>query len=57
MSFEFKDLIDRARTLSLPVELVSGASENRGMSRFIFPDGKIDRQLTPSGHLLLQETP
>lgn len=57
MAVERNELIDRARTLSLPVELVACAAENRGMIRFIFPDGKVEKRLTPSGHFLLQENP
>jgi len=57
MSVEHHELIDRARSLSLPVELVACAAENRGMIRFFFPDGKIDRRLAPSGHFSPQEIP
>jgi len=57
MSIEGRELIDRARTLSLPVEWVACAAEKRGMSRFIFADARIDKQLIPSGHLLPPESP
>jgi len=57
MSIEGRELIDRARTLSLPVEWIACAAEKRGMSRFIFADAKIDKQLILSGHLLPPESP
>ena len=57
MAVEDRALIDRARTLSLPVEWIVCAAEKRGMSRFVFPDAKIDKQLIPSGHLLPPESP
>jgi hypothetical protein len=57
MSVEGKELIDRARTLSLPAEWIVCAAQGRGMPRGIFADGKIDWQLIPSGHWLPQENP
>ena len=55
MSVQGQELIDRARTLSLPAEWMACAAQNRGMPRGIFADRKIDWQLIPSGHFLPQE--
>jgi len=51
MTTENQKLTDRASALALPIELLTGgASENRGMPKRVFPDGRIDNRLMPSGH-------